>query len=36
MGYFADLTTPDVEALLRRATVHPEFRLQLRMRHDRH
>jgi len=36
MGYFPDLTAADVEALLRRATVHPEFRLQLRMRHDRH
>jgi hypothetical protein len=35
MGYASDLTAADVEALLRRSTVHPELRLQLRMRHDR-
>jgi hypothetical protein len=34
MGYFADLTLADVEALLRRATVHPELRVQLRMKYD--
>jgi hypothetical protein len=34
MGYFADLTPADVEALLRRSTVHPELRTQLRMKYD--
>jgi len=34
MGYFTDLTMADVEALLRRATVHPELRTQLRLRHQ--
>jgi len=34
MGYFPDLTMADVEALLRRPTVHPELRTQLRLKHD--
>jgi len=34
MGYFPDLTANDVEALLRRSTVHPEFRTQLRNRYQ--
>jgi hypothetical protein len=34
MGYFPDLTANDVEALLRRSTVHPELRTQLRMRYQ--
>lgn len=34
MAYFSDLTAADVEALLRRATVHPELRTQLRIRHQ--
>ena len=34
MGYFADLTANDVEALLRRSTVHPELRTQLRIRYQ--
>jgi hypothetical protein len=34
MGYFSDLSMADVEALLRRATVHPELRTQLRIRHQ--
>jgi hypothetical protein len=34
MGYLADLSMADVEALLRRATVHPELRTQLRMKYD--
>jgi hypothetical protein len=34
MGYFADLTPADVEALLRRPTVHPELRAQLRAKFD--
>jgi hypothetical protein len=32
MGYFSDLTQADIEALLRRSTVHPELRTQLRIR----
>jgi len=34
MGYFPDLTAGDVEALLRRSTVHPELRTQLRLRYQ--
>ncbi|HET6350331.1 MAG TPA: hypothetical protein VFH88_14745, partial [Candidatus Krumholzibacteria bacterium] len=34
MGYFSDLTAADVEALLRRSTVHPELRTQLRLRYQ--
>jgi hypothetical protein len=34
MGYFPDLTANDVEALLRRSTVHPELRTQLRNRYQ--
>jgi hypothetical protein len=34
MAYFADLSAADVEALLRRSTVHPELRTQLRLRHQ--
>jgi hypothetical protein len=34
MGYLLDLSRTDVEALLRRSTVHPELRLQLRRRID--
>ena len=34
MGYFPDLTASDVEALLRRSTVHPELRTQLRIRYQ--
>jgi hypothetical protein len=34
MTYFADLTTADVETLLRRSTVHPELRAQLRIRYQ--
>ena len=33
MGYFVDLTPADVDALLRRSTVHPELRTQLRIKH---
>jgi len=36
MGYFADLTPADVEALLRRSTMHPELRTQLRIRYQAH
>ena len=34
MAYFADLNAADVEALLRRSTVHPELRTQLRIRYQ--
>jgi hypothetical protein len=34
MGYFPDLTEADVEALLRRSTVHPELRTQLRLKYQ--
>jgi len=36
MGYFADLTPADVEALLRRSTMHPALRTQLRIRYQAH
>jgi len=34
MAYFSDLTLADVEALMRRATVHTELRTQLRLKYD--
>jgi len=34
MNYVSDLTLQDVEALLRRATVHPELRNLLRAKYD--
>jgi hypothetical protein len=34
MNYFADLTAADVDALLRRSTVHPELRTRLRTRYQ--
>ena len=34
MAYFPDLTMADVDALLRRSTVHPELRTQLRIRYN--
>lgn len=34
MNYVSDLTPRDVEALLRRSTVHPELRHQLRAKYD--
>ncbi|MCI0451547.1 MAG: hypothetical protein L0Z51_04035 [Candidatus Latescibacteria bacterium] len=34
MNYVSDLTLQDVEALLRRSTVHPELRNQLRAKYD--
>jgi len=34
MGYFSDLSASDVEALLRRSTVHPELRTQLRNKYQ--
>lgn len=34
MAYFPDLKNADVEALLRRSTVHPELRTQLRIRYN--
>jgi hypothetical protein len=34
MGYMSELTAADIEALLRRSTVHPELRTQLRMKHQ--
>jgi hypothetical protein len=34
MGYFHDLNAADVDALLRRSTVHPELRTQLRAKHQ--
>jgi hypothetical protein len=34
MNYVSDLTLQDVETLLRRATVHPELRNQLRAKYD--
>jgi hypothetical protein len=32
LGYLMDLTRTDAEQLLRRSTIHPELRLQLRSR----
>jgi len=34
MNYLSDLTLQDVESLLRRSTVHPELRNQLRSKYD--
>ncbi|HEX6790404.1 MAG TPA: hypothetical protein VF247_03760 [Candidatus Krumholzibacteria bacterium] len=34
MAYTADLTPADLDALLRRSTLHPELRTQLRMKHQ--
>lgn len=34
MNYLSDLSFTDLEALLRRSTVHPELRLMLRSRYD--
>jgi hypothetical protein len=34
MNYVSDLTLQDVESLLRRSTVHPELRIQLRAKYD--
>ena len=34
MNYVSDLTLQDVESLLRRSTLHPELRIQLRAKYD--